>query len=66
MRTRPAQELLYDSEALLRLVDNAIGELGLDIATTDEGDASASSESCGLDPACILPPAGACPPTTPP
>jgi hypothetical protein len=53
MRTRPAQELLYDSEALLRLVDNAIGELGLDIATTDEGDASASSESCGLDPASI-------------
>jgi hypothetical protein len=28
MATRPAKELLYDSEASLRLVSNAIGELG--------------------------------------
>ncbi len=28
MATRPATELLYDSEASYRLVDNAIGEFG--------------------------------------
>src|SRR4051794_40250235 len=41
MATRPAHELLYDSEASLRLVDNAIGELGVEaeIVTTPDGSA---------------------------
>jgi hypothetical protein len=43
MTTRRAQELLYDSEASLRLVDNAIGELGIDSVTADDGDAVPSS-----------------------
>jgi hypothetical protein len=45
MTTRPAKELLYDSEASLRLVDNAIGELATDadIVTTNEASALPAS-----------------------
>jgi hypothetical protein len=45
MATRPAHELLYDSEASLRLVDNAIGELGGDgeIVTANESSALPAS-----------------------
>ena len=46
MATRPANELLYDSEASLRLVDNAIGEFGA--APSEEEVAPPASSSSGL------------------
>jgi hypothetical protein len=50
MTPRRAQELLYDSEASLRLVDNAIGELGADSMTADDGDAVSSSGIAEMEP----------------
>ena len=44
MATRSAHELLYDSEASLRLVDNAIGELGGD----GEGEIVTANDSSAL------------------
>jgi hypothetical protein len=43
--TRPPLELLYDSEASLRLVDNAIGELGADVDIVTMDDAGAPPTS---------------------
>ncbi len=45
MATRPANELLYDSEASLRLVDNAIGEFG---AAASEEEVAPEVPSSGL------------------
>jgi chemotaxis regulatin CheY-phosphate phosphatase CheZ len=48
MATRPANELLYDSEASLRLVDNAIGEFGAEIAAVSTEAAPNADVSGGL------------------
>jgi chemotaxis regulatin CheY-phosphate phosphatase CheZ len=48
MATRPANELLYDSEASLRLVDNAIGEFGAEVAAVSTEAAPNADATGGL------------------
>jgi chemotaxis regulatin CheY-phosphate phosphatase CheZ len=48
MATRPANELLYDSEASLRLVDNAIGEFGAEVTAASSERAPGADSAGGL------------------